>query len=214
MRRVIALWLVALSGFAIMVLEIVGARFLARDFGGAFYVWVSQIGVVLIALALGYYLGGALADRFQRLGVLAWLLFPAGLATYFIPDFAGRLIEAIVLRHPPDQAVPRIWQKLDPALGSALVFGLPCLALAAMPPFMIRLSTRQLAHVGRISGLIIAASTVGSIAGVFVSGYLLIEWLALSTIFRVTGILILALGLFCCAGQRWLVEPPNETGKP
>ena len=46
--------LVFLGGFAIMVLEIIGARYLAKDFGSSFYVWVSQIGVILIALALGY----------------------------------------------------------------------------------------------------------------------------------------------------------------
>ena len=45
------------------MLEIIGARYLAKDFGSSFYVWVSQIGVILIALALGYVVGGALADR-------------------------------------------------------------------------------------------------------------------------------------------------------
>jgi len=47
MRNVAAASLVFLGGFAIMVLEIIGARFLAKDFGGSFYVWVSQIGVIL-----------------------------------------------------------------------------------------------------------------------------------------------------------------------
>ena len=67
MKSAAAAALVFVGGFIIMVLEIIGARFLARDFGGYFYVWVSQIGVVLVALALGYYLGGALADRWHRL---------------------------------------------------------------------------------------------------------------------------------------------------
>ena len=92
MRNVTAASLVFLGGFAIMVLEIIGARFLAKDFGGSFYVWVSQIGVILIALALGYWVGGALADRFQRLSFLAYLLAPAGLVTVFIPDFAEPLM--------------------------------------------------------------------------------------------------------------------------
>ena len=70
MRNAAAVVLVFLGGFIIMVLEIIGARFLAKDFGSSFHVWVSQIGVVLIALALGYYLGGALADRWQRLSFL------------------------------------------------------------------------------------------------------------------------------------------------
>ena len=51
-----------------MILEIVGVRFLAKDFGGGFYVWTSQIGMVLVALALGYIAGGRLADRYQRAG--------------------------------------------------------------------------------------------------------------------------------------------------
>src|SRR2546425_2016814 len=187
MRNVTAASLVFLGGFAIMVLEIIGARFLAKDFGGSFYVWVSQIGVILIALALGYWVGGALADRFQRISFLAYLLAPAGVVTAFIPDFAEPLMNVIILRHPTDRAIPLVWQKLDPALGSALIFLLPCFALATLPPYMIRLTTQRLTHVGRISGLIIAASTVGSIAGVVVSGYVLIDQMKLSHIFRATG---------------------------
>src|SRR5207249_10931214 len=86
--------LVFLGGFAVMVLEIVGARYLAKDFGGSFYVWISQIGVILIALALGYAVGGALADRFQRAAFLAVPLCVAGLVTLFIPNFTPPLIEA------------------------------------------------------------------------------------------------------------------------
>src|SRR5437867_7358844 len=100
MRNVMAASLVFLGGFAIMVLEIIGARFLAKDFGGSFYVWVSQIGVVLIALALGYYIGGTLADHCQRLSVLGAMLVPAGLLTCLIPNFSNRLINALIMRHP------------------------------------------------------------------------------------------------------------------
>ena len=98
-----------------MVLEIVGARYLAKDFGGSFYVWVSQIGMVLVALALGYAIGGALADRFQRLSFLAVLLVPAGLMTFFIPNYAPRLMDAIIMRHPINQSIPVVWQRLDPS---------------------------------------------------------------------------------------------------
>src|SRR5216117_1720424 len=125
MRKLAAGSLVFLGGFAIMVLEIIGARFLAKDFGGSFYVWVSQIGVILIALALGYWVGGALADRFQRVSFLVCLLAPAGVATVLIPDFAEPLMNVIIRRHPADQEIPLVWQKLDPALGSALIFLLP-----------------------------------------------------------------------------------------
>lgn len=204
MLKTAAVLLVFLGGFAIMVLEIVGQRYLAKDFGGDFYVWISQIGVILVALALGYAVGGALADKFQRAAFLAWPLGLAGLFTFAIPTFTPRLIDAIVMRHPLDREIPALWKKLDPAFGSALVFFLPCFVLAILSPYMIRLATRQVERVGTISGLVYAASTVGSIAGVFVSGYILIDYLALSDIFRSTGILILLLAGLSVVLDRWL----------
>jgi hypothetical protein len=198
--------LVFLGGFIIMVLEIVGARFLAKDFGSSFHVWVSQIGVVLIALALGYYLGGALADRWQRLSWLAGLLVPSGALIYFIPQCAGWLIDGIISRHPADKEIPVLWQKLDPVLGSALIFLLPCLVLATLSPYMIRLATHNLAQVGRSSGFIIASSTLGSIAGVFVAGFILIDHFRLSSIFRLMGGCTLALGLLCVMFDRFWVR--------
>ncbi|HAV63415.1 MAG TPA: hypothetical protein DCY13_13745 [Verrucomicrobiales bacterium] len=206
MRSTAALSFAFLGGFAIMVLEIAGARFLARDFGNSFYVWVSQIGVILAALAAGYYFGGALADRFQRASLLAWLLVPTGVFIIAIPHLSGPLLDAIVLRHPADEAVPMLWQKLDPALGSAVVFFLPCLVLAMVAPCMIRLASRRVAEVGRVSGRIYAAGTAGSIAGVFATGYLFIDHLGLAAIFRATGALTIALGVVSLWMDRWL-EP-------
>jgi len=186
-----------------MVLEIIGARYLAKDFGSSFYVWVSQIGVILIALALGYVVGGALADRWQRLAFLSALLIPTGVMIALIPVFAPRLIDAVISRHPASQPIPPAWQKLDPVIGSSLIFLLPCFVLATLSPYMIRLGTQTLAHVGRMSGWIIGASTVGSIAGVFVSGYVLLDHMAVPDIFRVTGGLIVGLGVLCLAMDRW-----------
>jgi MFS family permease len=194
-----------------MVLEIIGARYLGKDFGASFYVWISQIGVILIALSLGYYVGGVLADRFKRTAFLTWLLVPTGVFTYLIPYFAGRIINWIIMRHPPDRDIPLIWQKLDPALGSALIFLLPCLVLAMMSPYMIRLGTNRLSQVGRISGLVYAAGTIGSIAGVFVSGYILIDKMTLSQIFHATGGLILLLAAICLVMDRWCKKSGKET---
>src|SRR5262245_47855626 len=99
MLRVAASAFVFLGGFAVMVLEIIGARFLAKDFGGSFYVWISQIGVILVALALGYALGGALADRFRQAAFLSAPLGVAGVFTLLIPNFTPPLVDAIVMRH-------------------------------------------------------------------------------------------------------------------
>jgi MFS family permease len=211
MRNMAAGLLVFSGGFAIMVLEIIGARYLARDFGSSFYVWVSQIGMIMTALALGYYAGGALGDRWQRLRWLGVALVPAGILTMLIPNYSGRILDAIVMRHPLDQPIPALWLKLDPAIGSAVVFFLPCFVLATLGPCLIRLSSHQLSNVGRISGMIFAASTVGSICGVFVSGYVLLDQFKLSTIFRITGAMTVLLGCGCWWLDPWFRMPSPST---
>lgn len=200
--------LVFLGGFAIMVLEIIGARYLAIYVGGSFYVWTSQIGVILIALSIGYSIGGVLADRFQRASVLTWLLVPTGIYVILIPTFSAGILDWIIMRHT-EEVIPMIWQKLDPAMGSALIFLGPCFVLAMLSPYMIRLAANNISHVGRISGHIYAASTVGSIVGVFVSGYVLIDLMALSEIFYATGALIILLGILCLSVNHLLI--PTET---
>jgi hypothetical protein len=175
---------------------------LAKDFGSSFYVWTSQIGVILVALTLGYVGGGIWADHVRRLRVLAWVLIPTAAFTAMIPRFSPLVIAWIVERHPLDREIPLIWQKLDPALGSALIFLPPCLVLAALPPFLIRLASRTVASVGRISGAVYGAGSAGSIAGVFLSGYVLIERYSLSQSFIFTAVLMLVLAFLCLMSDR------------
>jgi MFS family permease len=204
MLRIATVAFVFLGGFVIMVLEMIGVLYLAKDFGGSFYVWTSQIGVILMALSLGYAIGGSLADRFQRTAFLAAPLAIAGIFTFFIPQITPPLINAIIQRHPPGQDISMVWMKLDPAFGSAVIFFLPCFVLAILSPYMIRITARQLDKVGMISGLIYAASTAGSIGGVFVSGYIFIDYLTVTAIFRAMGVLVLILAGLALAMDFWL----------
>ena len=75
---------------------------------------------------------------------------------------------------------------------------------------MIRVAAKQLTRVGRTSGLIYAAGTVGSIAGVFVSGYVLIEQMTISNIFRATGVLTILLGVLCLVMDGWFGRQNTE----
>ncbi len=86
--------------------------------------------------------------------------------------------------------------------------------LAVLSPFMTRRMSRQLGHVGRVSGLVYGISTAGSIAGVFVSGYVLIDHFTLSGIFRMTGALTICLGLMCWLAERMFQKPAHETAQP
>src|SRR5215510_2000395 len=63
------------TGAAVMVVEILGAKLLSPYIGTSHFVWTAQIAVTLVALACGYYVGGRLADKFQSLNLLYWAIF-------------------------------------------------------------------------------------------------------------------------------------------
>jgi predicted MFS family arabinose efflux permease len=205
---------VFLGGFVVMVLEIVGARSLLKDFGGSYYVWISQIGVILMALALGYSVGGALADKFRRADFLAAPLLLAGIYIFLIPNVTPPMLDAIAMRHPKGEEMPLIWLKLDPAMGSAVVFFLPCVVLAVISPYMTRVAAQKLERVGTISGLIYAASTVGSIVGVFISGYVFLDYLTLSNTFRLAGVVTVFLAVLSVLIDYWMKQAQRDAGGP
>src|SRR5713101_5424560 len=67
----------SVTGAAIMVVEILGAKMLSPFVGLSHFVWTAQIAVTLVALACGYYVGGRLADRSQELARLYWAILGA-----------------------------------------------------------------------------------------------------------------------------------------
>jgi len=215
------LWLAALivftSGAAILIIEIAGQKLLAPSFGSAFYVWTAQIGVVMCALALGYSLGGRLIDRFPTLRTAALLLLCGGIVTLSLPLYTRPLAEAISGRHFPvvdesnydpmsrDQPeIDPIWQKLDPMFGSFAAFFLPCLLLAAVSPCLVRLIAAGDAQAGSRAGVIFTWGTIGSLAGIFVTAYWLLDAFPLPAILYGTGgvAVVLAL-LLLLRADRW-----------
>ena len=145
---------------------------------------------------------------------------PAVVETNLLADLPADFLEGnrtapIAAAPPPVETVvelPLIWQKLYPAFGSAVFFLLPCFALAMISPYMIRLAAQQVTHVGTVSGLVYAASTAGSIGGVFVTAYFLIDHLEHRQIYQLTAGLTLGLaGLCFVIDQLWPEENTDSS---
>lgn len=169
-----------LSGFAVLTIEIAGARLIAPVFGLSAVPWTAVIGVILAALAVGSHLGGRLADSGAL--PLSTVLAVAGL-TGVLPVLGGGFpwMAREVLGFIPG------------ALASAVVlFAPPVLCLGAVVPYLVQADTESLGTVGRRAGDVSAAATAGSIAGTFTTGFVLLPVLPLPALLGLTsGVLFL-----------------------
>lgn len=154
-----------IAGGLVMTLELSASRVLAPYMGLSLYVWTSIIGIILAAMSLGYWLGGIYADRNPTTTGLQRVLFVAGCAigtTAFLKD-AVAAFSAIFLG-----------SILGPIVASVILFLPPGIFLAMVSPYALRLKLSSVETGGKVSGSISAFSTLGSIMGTFLAGFLLI----------------------------------------
>jgi predicted membrane-bound spermidine synthase len=171
------LTVVFLAGIATLGIEMVAPRMLAPFFGTSQPIWAAVIGLTLIYLAIGYRLGGQLADRRPDERLLYQLIAWAGFITGFIP-----LVAWPILRFA-QQSLNSFAAGgfLGALVAVLLLFAAPVILMSMVGPFAIRLqSTRpgaRLEDAGSTAGTISAISTVGSILGTYLTVLLLIPWL-------------------------------------
>ena len=192
-RYRVILWLVtaALAGAVIMGLELVGFRLYAPYFGYSIYVWGSLISVVMAALAVGYVWGGWLADRRGSDRALYITILSSGIYQLVIVYVAIRLLEWLY----------NAGQFRGPVVATLVIFAPPMLALAGTSPFVIRLLARA-GHVGSSAGSVYALSTVGSIAGVLVTAFLMVPNLGTHRTLQILCGVSIVLGVAGLPGRR------------
>ena len=140
-RRGLALGVaVFLSGTVLLGLEIVASRVLAPAFGSSLYVWGALIGVVLTGLAIGYWAGGTLADRWPTPYLFISVLALGSVLVLAVPVLDDRIVERVVSW----DAGPR----LDPLLAATILFGPASVVLASATPVAVRLAARSIDRLG------------------------------------------------------------------
>ncbi|HSC93129.1 MAG TPA: fused MFS/spermidine synthase [Gaiellaceae bacterium] len=172
------------SGAVLLGMELAASRVLAPFFGNSLFVWGALIGVVLAGLAVGYWLGGTLADRLPA----TWLLLAAmglgALLVLLVPIVDEPVLEWVVGWDPG----PR----LNPLLTAVILFGPASVVLAAVTPIAVRLAARSVDTVGRTAGRLYAVSTAGSIAGTFATAFWLVPELGVSQLLALAATALLA----------------------
>ena len=150
--------------------EIAAARLLAPWFGASTIVWANTIAVVLVALSIGYALGGRLADRAPYPAGLARIVLVAAALLAVVPFVSGPFLHQAV--RAVDQLSAATF--VGSLLGVGALIALPLVLLGMVSPYAVRLEVDHVADAGRTAGRLYAISTVGSLTGTFLSALLLI----------------------------------------
>lgn len=194
--------LVFAGGMASVGTETSAARLIAPYFGESTFIWANLIGFTLTFLALGYWIGGKIADRSPQ----PWLLFAtttvAALWAALTPLISRPLLSMSVTAFA-DLSVGAFYGSL---IGILLILAVPITLLGFVSPFAIRLSVADVAHAGEASGGIYALGTIGSIAGSFLPTLILIPWVGTMRTFLILGGLLLVpslIGLVRSLGWTW-----------
>jgi spermidine synthase len=151
------------SGMSALAVELAASRLLGNVYGSSNLVWASIIGLILIYLSVGYWLGGKIADKHPKHRVFYRILMWASLTVGLVPMISRPLLRVSAAA----------FDRLDvPILAGAFItvlvlFVVPITLIGMASPFVLRLSLPNTRHAGKTSGRISAVSTLGSFIGTF-----------------------------------------------
>ena len=180
MIRVVAF----VTGAVVMILEIVGSRVIAPYLGTSILVWTSLIGIILASLSIGYWLGGKLADKSANTKTLAIIISVGGVFIGLI--FFFKKILTFFSASDNDLAISAVNATL-------LLFAPATITLGMVTPYLARLSIKDVETSGRTVGNLYAISTLGSIIGTFLGGFILISVLGTGKILLTLSVTLFAL---------------------
>ncbi len=179
-RRVSRYELIAfITGFVLMAYELVASRILAPTIGTSIYVWTSVIGVMIAALALGYAVGGWLADQRGKRHDVVWLLLAAALCVLITGIFYVGTLESVtwVAKDPRIQGV----------IAATVLFAPASFIMGTISPYLAKLRINSLHTTGRSVALLSACNSLGGISGTFSAGFVFFSYLGLrQTLFLLT----------------------------
>jgi spermidine synthase len=194
--------LVFVVGISTLGAEIAVARLIAPYFGDSTIVWANTIGVVLVALSIGYWFGGRLADRHPHMRGLCLLVLASSVLVALVPFMAQPLLSVSVDAFD-DVSIGAFAGSL---FGVLALVSIPVLMLGAVSPWAIRLKLQRVEDSGETAGRMYAISTVGSLLGTMSASLLLIPLLGTQRTFLVYAVMlavVASLGL----SRRWLLAP-------
>jgi spermidine synthase len=175
---------------------------MAPFFGDSTIIWANTIAVVLVALSIGYWFGGRMADRRPHLRGLCTLVLVAAALLGVVPLVAHPFLTLSVEAFDTYS----IGAFAGSLLGVLVLVAVPVLMLGAVSPWAIRLKLQAVEGSGETAGRMYAISTVGSLVGTFAASLVLIPLVGTQRTFLGFALAMAVVAAFG-AGRRWAVVP-------
>jgi predicted membrane-bound spermidine synthase len=173
------------EGAAVMAVELVGAKMVGPYYGNSLYVWASVLGLTLVGLASGYFVGGYASKKIENNKLLYSVLFFAAVLILIMPQWG-----AFVMEKNMDVSF------VTGTVISGFLFLLPPLfCLGMVSPIIINLMTGQEQIAGKVSGTVYGVSTIGGVFMTFFIAFYLIPVYGLKLSAYCTGFLLIAFSL-------------------
>jgi spermidine synthase len=188
--------LVFVVGTASLGAEIAAVRLMAPFFGASTIVWANTIGVVLVALSIGYWLGGRLGDNRPDIRSLSLVVMAAAVLLAIVPFVARPLFDISVDALDEIEAGAFVGS----LFGVLFLIAIPVILLGTCSPWAIRLAVPDVEHAGRVAGRLYAISTAGSLLGTLLAALVLIPLVGTQRTFLAFA---LAIALVAAAGLGW-----------
>jgi hypothetical protein len=195
-RGILLLGLACVLGFSLMGFEMLGSRYLYPYFGGGIDTWASLIATVLVALMLGYLLGGALVDRTMSPRLCGALLVVAGVYLFTIPLWVDALF-GWMLGSVGDGMAGIV-------LAATILLLLPLTLMSTFTPFAVRLLLTSVTVGGRLVGFVYGVSTIGNVLGTLVTTFVLVPSFGSRALTMVFAGVTIVCGLVMMAANRFL----------
>src|SRR5438105_6997604 len=202
--------LVFVAGASSLAVELSASRLLAPYFGTSLFVWANLIGLILLYLTIGYYLGGRIADRYPRPEVLYTLTITAAFLISLIPF----LSKPILQWSQSSFASYSVGVFYGSLISVILLFAVPMILLGCVSPVAIRLSVEQVIRSGRTAGQLYAISTAGSILGTFLPVLWLIPTIGTYRTFIVFALSLLFVSIIGLVALRPWTGRPSLPRRP
>ncbi|MDP6764054.1 MAG: fused MFS/spermidine synthase [Planctomycetota bacterium] len=185
-----------------MVVELSAVRLLAPWFGASQGVWTNVIGVVLLALAIGYGIGARLAAGPHPQRRLGAVLVAGALCTAWLPVVAPLVAELFLPGGLTlDRAAALVhWGSLAASL---VLFLPPAAVLGCASPLVVEwVCVRGALHPGTAGGRVLCAGTLGSLLGTFGTTHILLPFFGLRASFLGVAVGLALVGSACLVAPR------------